>query len=102
MTNVKINDPWFENLYKTEFNANPTKFLETFRELLYEKRQREKKIIALLERYKNIDISVGKIAENLNLDKEEVLSLMAKYNVDLVDYNWLDEEKNIENFLSSH
>ncbi len=102
MTNVKIDDPWFENLYKTEFNANPTKFLETFKELLYEKRQREKKIITLLKRYKNSDISIGKIAENLNLDKEEILSLMRKYNIDLVDYNWSDEEENIKNFLSKY
>ncbi len=31
MTNVEINDPWFESVYKSEFNANPTKFLETFK-----------------------------------------------------------------------
>ncbi len=31
MTNVEINDPWLESVYKSEFDANPTKFLETFK-----------------------------------------------------------------------
>ena len=102
MTNVEINDPWFESVYKSEFNANPRKFLETFKTLLSEQHRREKKIVTLLKKYSEAKISVGKIAENLNMDREEVWDLMKKYNIDLVDYSWENEEKNINNFLSSY
>lgn len=102
MTNVEINDPWFESVYKSEFNANPAKFLETFKILLSEKYRREKKTVNLLKKYSEAKISVGKIAENLNIDREEVWALMKKYNIDLVDYSWKDEVKNVDNFLSNY
>ena len=78
MTNVEINDPWFESVYKSEFNANPIKFLETFKILLSEQHQREKKIVMLLKRYSEAKVSVGKIADNLNINRDEVLELMKK------------------------
>ena len=28
MTTLPMSDPWIEALYKVEFNANPTEFLE--------------------------------------------------------------------------
>jgi len=39
------------------------------------KKEREKKSSYSTKKYENADISVGKIAENLNIDREEVLSL---------------------------
>ena len=102
MTNVEINDPWFESVYRSEFNANPVKFLETFKILLLEKHRREKKTVSLLKKYAKAEMSVGKIAENLGIDREEVWALMKKYNVDLVDYSWKDEAKNVDNFLSNY
>jgi len=99
MTTIQINDPWFESLYKSEFGANPTKLIETVKALLTEKNQREKKIITLLQQYQDAEISIGKIAENLNLDREEVLALLEKYDMDLVDYSWKEEQKNVDAFL---
>ena len=97
---IQINDPWFESLYRTEFGANPTKFLETIKSLLIEKNQREKRVVALLNQYKNAEISIGKIAENLNIDREEVLELLSKHNIDFVDYSREKEQKNVNAFLS--
>ncbi len=97
---IQINDPWFESLYRTEFGANSTKFLETIKSLLIEKNQREKRVVALLNQYKNAEISIGKIAENLNISREEVLELLSKYNIDFVDYSWEEEQKNVNAFLS--
>jgi predicted HTH domain antitoxin len=97
-----MTDPWLEGIYQREYNANAREFFNKVKTLFTQERQREKKIVSLLKRYENADISVGKIAENLNLDREEVLALMSKYNVALVDYNWADEDKNIENFLTSY
>jgi len=99
MTTIQISDPWFENLYKREFEANPTKFIETIKSLLVERYQKEKRVISLLHQYKNSEISIGKIAENLNIDREKVLSLLAKHNIDFVDYSLEDEKRNIDDFL---
>ena len=75
MTTIQISDPWFEALYKREFEDNPTKFIETIKTLLMEKYQKEKRVVFLLNQYKDAQISIGKIAENLNIGMEEVLSL---------------------------
>jgi DNA-directed RNA polymerase specialized sigma subunit len=88
MTTLQINDPWFESLYKTEFHANPNEFLKTFKSLLSEKREREQRIISLLESYKNAEMSVATIAEKLNIDRDEVLSLMNKHNIYLIDEDY--------------
>lgn len=101
MTNIEINDPWFESIYKSEFNANPVKFLETFKTLLSEKHIREKKIISLLKRYSEAKISVGKIAENLDIDRDEVLNLMKKHDIYLVDYNFSEDEEVLSKYLVS-
>ena len=101
MTNVKIDDPWFESVYKSEFNANPVKFLEAFKTLLSEKHRRERKIVSLLKRYNEANISVGKIAENLNMDRDEVLALMKTHNIYLVDYDFTEDEKTLSKYLAS-
>jgi predicted HTH domain antitoxin len=75
--------------------------LEKFKKLFIQEEQREEKTIALLKQYQEAKISVGKIAENLNIDREEVLELMREHNIDLVDYNWANEEKNIEKYLTN-
>jgi len=93
MMNVEINDPWFESVYKSEFNASPTKFLETFKTLLSEQHRREKKIVSLLKKYSEAKISVGKIAENLTIDRDGVLELMQKHDIYLVDYDFEEDEK---------
>ncbi len=100
MTTININDPWFENIYNKEFEANPTKFIETIKTLLVEKYQKEKRVIFLLEQYKDAKISIGKIAEDLNIDREKVLSLLAQHNIDFVDYSLADEKRNIDDFLA--
>lgn len=63
------------------------------------KNQKEKTIAILLQEYKSGEISIGKIVDNLSLDREEVLALLEKYNIDLVDYSWEEEKENIESFL---
>jgi len=100
MTTIQINDPWFESLYRNEFGANSNKFLETIKTLLRERNEREKKIVSLLHQYKNSEISIGKIAENLNVDRENILSLLTKHNINFVDYSWEEEQKNVADFLA--
>ncbi|MBS9782438.1 MAG: hypothetical protein KGV43_01385 [Arcobacter sp.] len=102
MTQVKINDPWFENIYTTEFNANPMEFISKFKTLLIQERRKEQKTIALLQKYKNSELSLGNIAEKLNTDKEELLSLMKKYDFYLVDedYDLSQDEKTINKYLA--
>jgi len=52
-----------------------------------------------LQQYKNAKISVGKIADKLYIDRDEVLSLMEKYDIYLVDYDWNEEKKVVEKYL---
>ena len=102
MTNIPMTDPWMESLYKADFNTNSTDFFKKVKSLFVEERKREKKVISLLERYRKSDISVGKIAEKLNLEREDVWALMKKYKVDLVDYSWQDEVNNVDKFLAKY
>jgi len=101
MTTLTIQDPWFEGIYKSEFNNNPTKFLETVKELLLERYQKEQKIKALLKEYEKGEISLGKIGEKLGVDREAVLSLMVKHNVYLIDndYDLSADEETIQRYL---
>ena len=96
---ININDPWFENLYNREFEANASKFIEEIKTLFIDKYQREKKIVSLLNQYQKSNISIGEIAKKLYIDKEEVLSLFDKYNIDFVDYDMEEERGNIDDFI---
>ena len=96
---IQINDPWFESLYTKEFGANSTKFVEEIKALLVEKYQKEKRVVDLLHQYKDANISIGKIAENLHIDREVVLALLRKHNIDFVDYSLVDEKRNVDDFL---
>ena len=94
-----MTDPWIEALYKIEFNANPTAFLEKIKKLFTEDKKREKRVVELLKQYEDSEISVGKIAEKLNIEREDVLRLMEKHNIYLVDYDFAEDEKTIEKYL---
>lgn len=100
MNAIPMIDPWVDSIYQAEYNADPKKFLEKIRKLLSEDKKREKKILELLKQYENAEISVGKIAEKLAISRDDVLDLFEKYDVALVDYEWAEEEKNIEQFLA--
>ena len=100
MTTLPMNDPWIEALYRVEFNANPTEFLEKVKKLFTEDKKREKRVVELLKQYENAEISVGKIVENLNIDRDDVLQLMKKHNIYLVDYDFSEDEQTIEKDLN--
>jgi len=97
---IQINDPWFENLYYKEFGANATKFIEEIKTLLIDKHQREKQVVSLLHQYQDAQISIGQIAQNLHIDREEVLALLAQHKIDFVDYDMAEEKQNVDDFLS--
>lgn len=101
MTQIKINDPWLENIFKTEFNENSIEFLSKFKKLLTKERQREKQIVSLLERYKNANLSLNSISEKLNISKDELFLLMDKYGIFLIDddYDLSQDEKTIKKLI---
>lgn len=101
MTQIKINDPWLENIFKTEFNENSMEFLSKFKKLLTKERQREQQIISLLEKYKNANLSLTSISQKLNISKDELLLLMDKYDFFLIDddYDLLQDEKTIKKLI---
>ena len=99
MNAIPMTDPWVDNIYKVEFNADPIKFFEKIKRLLTEDRKKEKRVVELLKQYENAEISVGKIAEKLNITRDDVLNLMEEHNVYLVDYDFSEDEKTIEKYL---
>jgi len=96
MTTLPMTDPWIEALYKIEFNANPTAFLEKIKKLFTEDKKR---VVELLRQYEDSKISVEKISEKLHIEREDVLRLMEKHNIYLVDYDFAEDEKTIEKYL---
>jgi DNA-directed RNA polymerase specialized sigma subunit len=99
MNAIPMTDPWVDNIYKVEFNADPIKFFEKIKRLLTEDKKKEKRVVELLKQYENAEISVGKIAEKLNVTRDDVLNLMEEHNVYLVDYDFSEDEKTIEKYL---
>ncbi len=99
MTTIQIDDPWLESIYNHEFKSNSTLFLETFKTFLTENYQKKKIIKALFKQYEDGEISIGKIAEKLHIDREEVWELMEKYNVYWVDYDLSADDKTIVKYL---
>jgi len=43
MTNIQMNDAWLENIFFAEFKGDSVSFLENYKTLLSEKKEREKK-----------------------------------------------------------
>ena len=101
MNAIPMTDPWVNNVYKVEFNADPTKFFEKIKKLLSEDKKREKRIVELLKQYENAEVSVGKIAEKLAITRDDVLALMEEHNIYLIDedYDFAEDEKTIEKYL---
>ena len=96
---IQINDPWFENLYTKEFGANTNRFIAEIKMLLVEKHQREAHLVSLLQQYKDSQISIGKIAQNLHIDREKVLALLTQHGIDFVDYDMGEEKQYINDFM---
>lgn len=101
MINVQMTDPWLEGIYQKEYNSDPQKFFNKVKTLFME--EKEQQIVSLLKRYENADISVGKIAEELHIDRDEVLALMSKYNVYLLDddYDLSADEETMKKYLAN-
>ena len=88
MTNLQIQDPWFEGIFKAEFHGNPEEFLQKFKTLLLQERDREKRIKGLLKKYEEGEISVARIAEKLDMEREDVWKLMEEHHVYLIDKDY--------------
>jgi len=100
MYTIPMSDPWIENIFTIEFKSDHNKFLEKIKKLLTEDKKREQQIAKLFKEYENAEISVGKMAEQLHMSKDDVLDLMEKHNVYLVDYDFSEDEKTIEKYLT--
>ena len=98
---VQINDPWLEGIFKHEFNANPTALIETFKSLLSEKKERERRTAELLKYYAEARISTGEIARRLNLTRDEVLSLLQQNKIALVDYDFAEDEATLSKYVKN-
>ena len=50
--------------------------------------------------YQEAKISIGQIAQNLHIDREQVLALLSQHKIDFVDYDMAEERSNIDDFMN--
>ena len=53
----------------------------------------------LLEAYKNSLLSLGQLSKSLKVSKKETLLLLSLMGIDVIDYDFKDDMKNMDAFL---
>jgi hypothetical protein len=96
MNAIPTNDPVIETIIQTKFHNDTTKFLEAVKEFFQKDSKAETYEYNLLKAYDRGELSIGQIANILNLDKLEVMELLEKYDIAFVrvDEEYLEQEFN--------
>ncbi|MEA3374320.1 MAG: type II toxin-antitoxin system Phd/YefM family antitoxin [Campylobacterota bacterium] len=53
----------------------------------------------LIDAYKNTIISLGQLSTGLTLSKEKTLKMLSLMGIDVIDYEFKDDVKNLDTFL---
>jgi predicted HTH domain antitoxin len=54
----------------------------------------------LIDGYKNGNISLGQLSKSLDISKQKAMNLLSMMGIDIIDYDFEDDIKNLNNFLS--
>jgi predicted HTH domain antitoxin len=54
----------------------------------------------LIDGYKNGNISLGQLSKSLDVSKQKAMNLLSMMGIDIIDYDFEDDIKNLNNFLS--
>ena len=96
---MSIEDAKIERFIRDNFKSNE-EILKAIREYfkIKAKRREDKILQQQLKEFQEGKISFGKIAENMNLSKDEVIEILDEYNIPLVNYDLGEDlaELNIE------
>ena len=53
----------------------------------------------LIDAYKNSLLSLGQLSTSLNISKKETMKVLSLMGIDIIDYDFKDDMKDMDNFL---
>jgi len=91
---IQIQDSFIVTLLETKFYNDKAKLIEAIKELFQTKSKLETQEYNLLKAYDRGELSLGQIANILNLSKAEIMELLKKYDIPFVrvDSEYLEQE----------
>lgn len=94
MQTIQIQDSFIVTLLETKFYNDKAKLIEAIKELFQTKSKLETQEYNLLKAYDRGELSLGQIANILNLSKAEIMELLKKYDIPFVrvDSEYLEQE----------
>ena len=94
MQTIQIQDSFMVTLLETKFYNDKSKFIEAIKELFQTKSKLEAQEYNLLKAYDRGELSLGQVANILNLSKAETMELLKRYDIPFirVDSEYLEQE----------
>ena len=94
MQTIQIQDSFITTLLETKFYNDKSKFIEAIKELFQSKSKLETQEYNLLKAYDRGELSLGQVANILNISKSETMELLKKYDIPFirVDSEYLKQE----------
>ncbi len=94
MQTIQIQDSFITTLLETKFYNDKSKFIEAIKELFQTKSKLERQEYNLLKAYDRGELSLGQVANILNLSKADTMELLKKYDIPFVrvDSEYLEQE----------
>jgi len=94
MQTIQIQDSFITTLLETKFYNDKSKFIEAIKELFQTKSKLETQEYNLLKAYDRGELSLGQVANILNISKSETMELLKKYDIPFVrvDREYLEQE----------
>ena len=94
MQTIQIQDSFITTLLETKFYNDKNKFIEAIKELFQSNSKLETQEYNLLKAYDRGELSLGQVANILNISKSETMELLKKYDIPFVrvDSEYIEQE----------
>jgi len=94
MQTIQIEDSFITTLLETKFYNDKNRFVEAIKELFQTKSKLEAQEYNLLKAYDRGELSLGQVANILNLSKSNTMELLKKYDIPFirVDSEYMEQE----------
>ncbi len=94
MQTIQIQDSFITTLLETKFYNDKNKFIEAIKELFQSNSKLETQEYNLLKAYDRGELSLGQVANILNLSKTDTMELLNKYDIPFVrvDSEYIEQE----------
>jgi len=94
MQTIQIQDSFIATLLETKFYNDKNKLVEAIKELFQTKSKLEAQEYNLLKAYDRGELSLGQVANILNISKTEIMELLKEYDIPFicVDSEYMEQE----------